>query len=283
MILSGGASILTRGMVEKLAGRTIYWSQFFIAYLPATLITVFACWLIILWLYPPEKKNLPGGRQYIQDALDKMGPWTKTEIRTLVWLLLAIGLWATDVLHHINPAVVALGIGLALALPKIGVISSKEIKQVNFLLIIFLAGALGMGEVMIQTKAIGVLTNVVMAWMTPFLATPFRAANILYWTGFVYHFVLASELSMLSTSLSVIINYALTHGYNPVTFAMVWNFAGGGKMFAYQSSTLVLGYSYGYFEGKDLIKVGIILTIVEGVLLALIVPFYWPHIGLPWK
>jgi di/tricarboxylate transporter len=283
MILAGGSSLLTRGAVEKLTGHTIFWSQFFVAYLPATVVSLFASWLVILWLYPPEKKSLPGGRAYIQDALNKMGAWTTAERKTLAWLLLAIALWATDSLHHINPAVVAIGIALALTLPKIGVIGTKEIKQVNFLLIIFMAGALGMGEVLMQTKAIGVLTKVMMSWMTPLLASSFIATNVLYWTGFLYHFVLASELSMLSTSLAVIINFAQTHGYNPVAMALVWNFTVGGKLFVYQNSTLMLGYSYGYFESKDLIKVGAVMTIVEGILLALIVPLYWPHIGLPWR
>lgn len=282
MILAGGASIVTRGMVEKLTGQTIYWTPFFIAFLPATLITVFVCWLIILWLYPPEKKQLPGGREYIQDSLDQMGPWTAGEIKTALWLLLAIGLWSTDLLHHINPAVVALAVSLSMTLPKIGVLATKDIKRVNLLLIVFTAGGLGMGEVLIKTGAISVLSDVMMSWMAPFLGSSFSAANGLYWSGFAYHFLMANELSMLSTSLPVIIHYAQTHGFNPQAFAMVWNFASGGKMFAYQSGVLVMGYSYGYFESKDLIKVGLILTVVEGVILALLVPFYWPLIGLTW-
>jgi di/tricarboxylate transporter len=85
---------------------------------------------------------------------------------------------------------------------------------------------------------------------------------------------------MLSTSLPVIIHYAQTNGFNPQAFAMMWNFASGGKLFAYQSSVLMMGYSFGYFESKDLIKVGLVLAVVEGVILALLVPLYWPLIGL---
>ena len=282
MILAGGNSILTRGMVEKMTGKTISWSQFFVAYLPASLLTIVACWLIVRRLYPPEKQQLPGGREYIQNALDGMGPWTAAEFKALAWLLLAIGLWSTDTLHHINPAVVALGVGLAVTMPKIGVLNLKDVRQMNFLLIIFLAGALSMGQVLIETKAIGILSNGMISWMAPFLGSAFGAANVLYWTGFVYHFVLGSELSMLSTSLPAIIGYATSHRINPVPIAMIWSFAAGGKIFVYQSSVLMLGYAYGYFETKDLIKVGILLTIVEGIFLALIVPLYWPLIGLPW-
>jgi anion transporter len=283
MILAGGASILTRGILQKLTGQPIYWTEYFIAYLPATLITIFACWLTILWLYPAEKKELPGGRRFLRASLDEMGSWALAEKKTLAWLSVAIVLWSTDFLHHIDPAVVALGIGLVVAMPKIGVLKTRDLRGVNFLFIIFMAGALSMGEVLVQTRALDVLTNAMFSWMTPLLGNSLRSASVLYWTAFVYHFVLASELSMLSTSLPMIIRFAATHGYNPVAFAMIWNFASGGKLFVYQSSVLMLGYAYGYFQGRDLLRVGLVLTIVEGFVLLFLVPVYWPLIGLYWR
>jgi di/tricarboxylate transporter len=45
-------------------------------------------------------------------------------------------------------------------------------------------------------------------------------------------------------------------------------------------STLVLGYWYGYFDGRDLIRIGAWLTVVEFLILLLLVPFYWPLIGI---
>jgi di/tricarboxylate transporter len=61
---------------------------------------------------------------------------------------------------------------------------------------------------------------------------------------------------------------------------LIWTFAAGGKLFAYQSGVLIVGYSYGYFTATDLMRVGLWLTIVEFLVLALIVPFYWPLIGI---
>ena len=282
MVLAGAASILTRGIVEKLTGQKIYWSQYFIAYLPAALITMFACWLTVLWLYPPEKKALPGGREYLEDAVKGMGPWTVPEKKTMWLLLLAIAFWSTDFLHHIDPAMIALGVALVLTLPKIGVLKTQDIREVNFLLIIFTAGALGMGTVLAATKGLDVLTGAMMTWMAPLLGRSFHSASVLYWSAFLFHFLMGTEVSMLSTSLPVIIKFAATHGYNPVAFALVWNFASGGKIFVYQSTVLILGYSYGSFESKDLIRVGLVLTAVEGLVLLFLVPFYWPLIGLHW-
>ena len=85
---------------------------------------------------------------------------------------------------------------------------------------------------------------------------------------------------MLSTSLPVLVNYAVQNGFNPVAFAMIFNFSSAGKIFVYQSAVLILGYSYGYFQTKDLLRVGLVLSIVEGLILLLLAPLYWPLIGL---
>jgi solute carrier family 13 (sodium-dependent dicarboxylate transporter), member 2/3/5 len=280
MILSGASSILSRGMVERLSGETIFWGEWLIAFIPMTLATVFACWFLVRWLFPPEKAELPGGRKYIEEASAALGPWSMAEKKTLAWMLIAIGLWSTDLLHGINPAKIAMGTGLAIAIPKIGVLTTKAVKNVNLLLIVFMAGALSMGEVLVQTDAILVLTGTAMSWATPFLGEPFITTVVLFWTGFFYHFFLGSELSMLSTSLPVIVSYASEQGFDIKAMALIWNFSTSSKIFVYQSSVLMLGYAYGYFETKDLLKLGIALTIVEGILLSLLVPLYWPLIGV---
>ena len=281
MMLAGGAAILTRGMVEKLTGKTIFWSEYLIAFLPAIVLSVFGCWLCILWLYPPEKKNLPGGRAYLDEVAAEWGPWSIAEKKSLLWLLLAIALWATDFLHHLSPAVIAIGFGLLVTLPKVGVLSTRDARQVNFLLIIFVGGVLGMGEVLVQTKALDVLTKLMMSWTAPLMRGSGISAAVLYGAAFLYHFLLASEISMLSTLLPVIVKFSTDHGFDPAGMAMICNFASAGKIFVYQSAVLMLGYAYGQFEAKDLLKVGLVLSVFEGILLLFIVPLYWPLIAMP--
>jgi len=43
---------------------------------------------------------------------------------------------------------------------------------------------------------------------------------------------------------------------------------------------MIVGYSYGYFEARDLLKIGFWLTVIESIILMLLVPFYWPLIGI---
>ena len=115
---------------------------------------------------------------------------------------------------------------------------------------------------------------------TPYLTNLFSTPIVLYWVAFFYHFLLASEISMLGTSIPLVMEFAKAHGMPPLLLGMIWTFAAGGKLFAYQSGVLIVGYSYGYFTAGDLVRIGFWLTIVEFIMLALIVPFYWPLIGI---
>ena len=146
--------------------------------------------------------------------------------------------------------------------------------------VFFVAEAVSMGNVLEATKGLDVLTTTVFHWMQPLLTNIFSITAVLYWAAFIYHFLLASEISMLGTSIPLVMDFAKSHGLNPLQLGLIWSFAAGGKLFAYQSGVLIVGYSYGYFEARDLVSIGFWLTLVEFVVLMILVPFYWPLIGI---
>lgn len=216
----------------------------------------------------------------IENELAKMGRWKPIEKRSLVLMGVAIALWMTDFLHHISPSVVGLGIGLLAVLPIVGVLSIEDLKRVNYLLVFFIGAVISMGKVLTATKSIDVLTRALFAWLTPLMGHTAISAFALYWTGFVYHIFLASGLSMLGTSIPGLMNYASTHHLNPLALGMVWTFSSGATIFMYQNAVLIVGYSYGYFTSKDLFRLGLWLSVADSLLLLIVVPFYWPLIGI---
>ena len=141
MILSGVAPILARGIVEEQTGISILWSQWVVAFLPITVFTIMACWLTARWLYPDETPMATAGQEAAQShVFEATTAWRRDERIALIWLLVALILWATDFLHHTSPGLIALGVGLLLAFPKIGLLDTKEIRSANLLLIIFVGG-----------------------------------------------------------------------------------------------------------------------------------------------
>jgi solute carrier family 13 (sodium-dependent dicarboxylate transporter), member 2/3/5 len=280
MIIAGAASITARGLIEKVGGVEVLWSYWFIAFLPCSIITVLAAWWLTLRLYPPENVALAGGRDYLRAELRKLGALSPLEKRAAVLMAAAILLWLTDFLHHISPAVIAMGAGLFALLPRIGVLEIEELRRLNYLPVLFVAAAVSMGVVLEETNGLHVLTSAAFAWMAPFMTNIIMTTIVMYWTAVVSHFFLASEISMLGTSMPLVMEFAKTHGLNPLLLGMIWTFAAGGKLFVYQSGVLIVGYSYGYFAARDLLYMGALLTVIEFVVLLLLVPFYWPLIGL---
>jgi len=280
MIIAGAGSITAVGMMEKFGGIQPTWSLWFFAFLPCSIITVLFSWWLTLRLYPPEQAVLAQGRDYFRGELDKMGAWTPVETRAAILVACALLLWVTDFLHHISPVMIALGVTLFALLPRVGVLDVDEMRKLNYMPVFFVAAAVSMGNVLDATKAVEVLTHIVFGGIAPYLGNIFLTTTVLYWSAFIYHFFLASEISMLGTSIPLVMDFAKTHAMDPLQLGLIWTFAAGGKLFAYQSGVLIVGYSYGYFEARDLVRIGAWLTVVEFVILALMVPFYWPLLGI---
>jgi len=281
MIIAGAASITARAAIERVGGVEVLWSRWFFAYLPCDIITILIAWRLTLWLYPPEKQALSRDEAaYLEHEIRQMGGWNAESTRAALLIALAIGLWLTDFLHHISPSIIGLGVGLAAVLPGIGVLTVEDMKRMNYLPVFFVAAAVSMGEVLVQTKALDLLTGFLLAWMEPLLGSLLQSTLVLYWTAFVYHIFLASEISMLGTSIPVLMNFAKSHAMDPLLLGMIWTFGAGGKLFAYQSGVLIVGMSYGYFSSRDLFRLGLLLTVIQCVLLLLLVFFYWPLIGI---
>jgi di/tricarboxylate transporter len=173
-----------------------------------------------------------------------------------------------------------LGVGLFALLPRIGILDITEMRRLNYLPVFFVAAAVSMGTVLEVTKGLDLLTSNVFAWMQPYMTNIISTTIVMYWAAFIYHFLLASEISMLGTSIPLVVEFAKSQGMNPLQLGMIWTFAAGGKLFAYQSGVLIVGYSYGYFAARDLVRIGACLTLVEFVVLLLLVQFYWPLIGI---
>jgi len=238
-----------------------------------------ACWRLIVWLYPAER-TMEGTTEHLEAKLRSLGPWSLAEKKTLVYLATAVTLWMTDFIHHLSPALVGMAVGLFALLPFVGVLDASDLRKLNWGALWFTGAALSMGRVLQKTGGLDVLTGILASVIGPALYDPMASAVVLYWTAFVYHFFLANETAMLSTSLPVVLKLAVDQGLNPLATGMIWTFAAGGKIFVYQGAVLVVGYSFGHFEAKDMLKVGFALTVVESLILLLLVPFYWPLIGI---
>src|SRR5258707_15565102 len=215
----------------------------------------------------PESATLPGGSEYLHREIRAMGWWSAAELRAALLMSVGIGLWVTDFLHHIPAPMIGLGVGLLAIMPRIGVLDTEDVRKINYLPIFFVAAAVSLSNVLAQTKALDVLTTILFNGIQPYIGTSWTSTLVLYWAAFLYHIVIGNEIAMLATSIPPLMVYAKQHGIDPLTLGMIWTFSAGPKLFIYESAVLVVGSSYGYFDKKEIVKMGAALSTAPAVIL----------------
>lgn len=109
---------------------------------------------LILWLYP-DHANKPADSQKEKKAGAK--PLSKDEIKLITILLLTLGFWVTDALHHISAAWIGLSAACILLLPKLGLVDKQHFdSQFKMSPLIFVIGILALSA-LINDSGLGTL------------------------------------------------------------------------------------------------------------------------------
>jgi di/tricarboxylate transporter len=88
---------------------------------------------------------------------------TRAELRLAVILMAALALWATDVVHGIRAGWIALGAGLLVMLPRVGVIPLASFNEtIKYGPYFYIGAVLGLGAVVTQTGTSAALGAVVL-------------------------------------------------------------------------------------------------------------------------
>ena len=159
MLIAGASSITARGAIEKFGQVDVLWSQWFLAYLPCDIIVMFVAWRLALWLYPPENgEPARGGRLPARRAAQD-GSVVDAELKSA----------AADADRHravdyrLRPSHPGAhdrhGRRVAGDHAGVGVLDTKDVKTINFLPIFFVAAAVSLSNVLVQTKALDVITG----------------------------------------------------------------------------------------------------------------------------
>src|SRR5262249_13855778 len=103
MVIAGATSILARGVIDQAGKVRVLYGVWLIAYFRCSILTILCCWRLILWLYPPEHPQLtPEGREHLRLQAARLGAWSSPEKRCALLTGIAVMLWLTDFIHHLD-------------------------------------------------------------------------------------------------------------------------------------------------------------------------------------
>lgn len=212
----------------------------------------------------------------------KLGKMTKSEKITLIWVTIALVLWATDFLHHIDSAWIALVVVVGLSLPGIGdVLEAKDISTgINWPIIFFVIGALAIGTVGKSTGMSDWLANILLPQVPP--GNPYAFAALVGGVTMGIHMVLGSALACMSIVAPPMVHYAVSAGFSPLVPALlVYTAVSIHYLLPFHHVTILLGHGEtGGYTTRHVLKYGIPLTFITLVVLILVEITWWSLLGL---
>jgi DASS family divalent anion:Na+ symporter len=289
LILTGGvANTLMLAFYSSLTGHSLTWVQWVILMtLPTLVLCIFQFAGAVIFA-PPERELMAKLRdsQAASEAYQALGPMTTDEWKVAAMFVLAIGLWVFGAQLRLDPGFAALIVMGLLFLPKIGVLTAADERNITWDLVLLIGAAVGVGGILDQTgmiKAIsGALVAPVLNPLASFGLIGVAVGCIL--VGLVAHFILPSPANV-TLAFPLLISWGLNTLHLPnaqvLAFLGLLSVAGNQViMMAYQMPP------YYVFLGMDVTNVpkfnGLLIKIYPFAAVGMLVGAYIVYGLITW-
>ncbi len=209
------------------------------------------------------------------------------EKRASAIMALTILLWATDKFHHIEASAISVLCVLLLVLPNLGVTTCNELyKRIDWNSILLFGAGISMAEVFTKTGGSAWLAQVAFVDSGMGRLSVTMLAISVFVIVFFVRFCFTSITSCLTAITPAIIGFlvALNNPGIPIV-GIVLGVALIAQCLAIipvTSAPAMIAYGAGGFSTRDMIRLGLPLSLIMYVLIFLFMFTYWPLVGL-WK
>ena len=231
-------------------------------------------------MYPPEIKQIDHVQTYVNEEIEKLGTMSRDEKYTLGVFIITLLLWATDSFTKLSVAVVGLFAIILLLFPKHGVIDWKVSQgKVPWNVFVLYGGGLSLGAVLVTSGAATWIANTV---FSPLHTLPVTLQVIAFiWIITVMQVLFTGGGPKTTALIPIIIAYAMATGINPVAFALI---LGMNMQHQYllpvSNMPNAIICSTPFVSSGELMKTGLITSIVACAFMSLVAITYWNWLGL---
>ena len=245
------------------------------------IVTSIITMVMILFMFKPTKE-VNVNKTEILEKLEAMGPMSGKELRTAVWVTLAIILWMTDTLHGIDIGWVTLFIAMGMAMPKIGgILTPQSWSGVPVQTLIFLTAAVAIGRVGGATGMNTWIAQTVLPSSVP--ENMFILAAFITAVSIAIHMLFGSVIAVMGIIIPAMITFTSQMGITPLVPALLaYSAVASHYVLPFQHLNMLvgLGEDNGMYSQKETIRLGIPFIIVIYVMTVLIEVPYWSMLGL---
>ena len=265
------ANVATHSILRETAGIQLSFLDWTLMVMPIFVVLGFVSWWLILRIFPPEVTEVALNLESTEQFANLEQKWGRGEIATAVIFVLAIVLWlgGPALFGGIDMKLVALLAFVLLFLPGLGVFAKWQIaeRDIEWGAILLIVTGVMIGTVAADTG--------LASWFAENALAPF-AFFPAFLQPFVINILVAIDsipLANLGASASInvpfAISYAETFGFSSLSLGMAAGMSAAAHyVLVTQSPSFVLPYAYGFFSFKDFAKIGILVTLLGGLLIS---------------
>lgn len=280
-LLGSARAAVAIGFFKDMVGREISFLELSYYLVPMGLLMTFLIWILIMIFFKPEKKIIPGLRDKVKILYSKLGPFSKTEIITLIIVFGAIffmGLRSfVPALQPIDKSAIILVSTLLLFLTNI--LTITDLEEIPWNIILLFGGAMSIGYCLWQT---GAAQWMAIEWLVLFQKSPWllfvvaMAFFVLIMTNFIMN-VAAIAISM---PVALVIAPYLHIAPEVIMFAALTT-AGMPFMLLIGAAPNAIAYESKQFTAGEFFFAGIPASIILIIVLTIFVWLIWPLMGMP--
>lgn len=273
------------GFIEKQLGKSITWLDWLIAAAPFAILMTVALYFVMMWMLPPETREVPGGQDGVRRSLAELGPMKPAEMKLLAISLTLIALWATEgILHPFDTSTTTVAAIALLFLPGINVITWKQAQPViPWGTIVLFGVGISLGSALLSTKGATWLADLVVIQFGLKQASAFAILAILGLFLIVIHLGFASATALASAMIPIVIavlQNVATPGINLIGMTLLLQFiVSFGFILVVNAPQNMVAYGTETFAARDFVKTGLVLTAIAYALVLMLGVTYWRWLG----
>ena len=264
-------------LLKEIAGIDISFGQWMLYGLPAGLVLIIPSWLILVKGFKPEISHLSRSKEDLKSDYQNLPPIDREEKLTMIIFSVTVILWLSSTwLGNL------LGISIPISLPPIFAsclfflpnatrIKWREIEsEIAWDSIILVVSGISLGMMLYESGAAGWLSASLLGGLVH-LHPLLLIFVIVLITAFL-KVAFSSNAVTATVLIPIVITLALNSNINPMLIAFPAAITSSlCYLLVTSSPTNVIPYAAGYFTIKDFAKVGVIMTIVSTILIALVI------------
>ncbi len=280
-LLGAARGAVAVGFYKDIVGREISFFGLTKYMLPLGLTMIVGIWALMLVLFPPEKKTIPGLKERANQLSAKLGPISRNEILAIAIVLAAVVFLSASsfipALKVYDKAAVILITTLLFFFLKI--LTVKDLEDVPWNIVLLFGGAMSIGFCLWQT---GAAKWIAIHWLTLFQGSHWFifVMGIAFFVLVMTNFIMNVAAIAISLPVALVIAPYLGVAPEVILYASLAT-AGMPFMLLVGAAPNAIAYGSKQFTSGQFFGAGIPASIMLMAVLALFILVIWPMMGMP--